>query len=109
MKTHPIIHALDKTTENIQTIFAKYSNKDQPLEPVFLKLIVQPESNRKELNQQLLQEIDQAILKGHPDSDIYLLFIYHSISYYSSQGWKSDKIKALYLQNYKIKNYESRN
>jgi transcriptional regulator with PAS, ATPase and Fis domain len=96
MKIHPIIYALDKTTDNIQSIVVKYSNKSHPLESVFLKLIGQLDSNRKELNQPLLQEIDQAILKGHTDSDVYLLFIYHSISYYSSHGWKSDKIKALY-------------
>ena len=77
MKLHPIINAYVNTDEDLRSIVNKNYDKNQYLETVLVRLL-EAHSDRK-LNQQLLLEIDQAVIKGHPDANIYLFFIVCSV------------------------------
>ena len=75
-KLHPIIQAYAKTSDSFESIFEKYYNADQFLEKVFFQLL---KNNGQDINQDLLEQIDKAIIVGHPDLNIFLLFISHCI------------------------------
>lgn len=67
------------TKEPIANLLEKHHSKDQYLESVFLELA--KKFSNKIIDQDLLQSIDKAIIKGHPDPNLFLLFISLSVSY----------------------------
>ncbi len=77
---HPIVQAYVKTTDSFDSIFEKYYNEDQFLEKIFYRLL---HKNRHDISRDLLDQIDQAIIFGHPDQNIFLLFITHCIDFFS--------------------------
>ena len=79
---HKIIQAYVDTNETFGEIFERLYDKDQYLEVVFSRFLKQ---NTKEFDQDLLNSIDQAIITGHPDPNIFMLFITHCIDYYSKK------------------------
>lgn len=77
--TNEIIYHYLNTNESIDEIIEKYHDRDQYLEVVFFEIT--KELLQKELNQKLLQSIDKAIIKGHPNINLYCLFIALAIGY----------------------------
>lgn len=80
--TNPIIRDFLNTNEPMVSVLEKYHNKDQYLESVFFALAKEMGGVVKK-NESLLLSIDKAIIKGHPDINLFLLFITVSISYIS--------------------------
>lgn len=95
LQFHPIINDYLFTNENLDDIVKKKYNKDQFLEKVFKDLVI--EIHKKEINPKLLQDIDQAIISGHPDSSLYILFITLSMLYnfYFSHFEKANSICSI--------------
>lgn len=95
LQAHPIINDYLFTNENLDDIVKKKHNKDQFLEKVFKELVA--EIHKKEINPKLLQDIDQAIISGHPDSSLYILFITLSMLYnhYFSHSEKANSICSI--------------
>ena len=79
METHPIIKAFFETDEQLHKILEKNMDRNQYLENVFFKLLTI--KYNETIDEKLFLEIDQAIIKGHPDVNVYLFFIFNAISY----------------------------
>lgn len=80
MTTHPIVREYLNSNETLYRIVVKFYNKNQYLESTFFEVV--SDSYNKEVNQDFLMlSIDKAIMKGHPDPNLYLLFIISSILY----------------------------
>jgi transcriptional regulator with PAS, ATPase and Fis domain len=79
---HPIIQAYISTSEGFDEIFERLYDKNQYLELVFFKIL---KEYGKQFNQELLDSIDQAIINGHPDPNIFMLYITHCIDYFSKK------------------------
>ena len=78
---HPIVDQFINTNERLTIILEKYYDKNQYLEVVFFKF--GQLLNAETVNPEIYQEIDQAVITGHPDADFYLLFISYTISFIS--------------------------
>ena len=79
---HPIIREYLNTGEDRDVIINKYANKNQYLESVLLRLNSELKLEN-EISKNLSDAIDKAIITGHPDSNLFVLFIATVISYYS--------------------------
>lgn len=79
METHPIIKAFFETDEQLHKILEKHIDRNQYLESVFFKLLTI--KHKEAIDEKLFSEIDQAIIKGHPDVNVFLFFIFNAISY----------------------------
>lgn len=75
---HPIIVAYINTNERLSSIIEKNYDKSHLLESVFLNLVNR--INDEDIDPKLYQDVDQAILIGHSDPNIFLLFISYAIS-----------------------------
>ena len=93
MLLHPIIQAYADTEDLLDVILEKHYNPAQYLETVFLELVQY--IKKREINQELILKIDQAILKGHPDLDVYLLFLITAIDYFRVLK-QIEKAKSIY-------------
>lgn len=82
---HPIVQAYAKTSDSFESIFEKYYNADQFLEKVFFELL---KNKGQDIKQDLLEQIDKAIIIGHPDLNIFLLFISHCILPFSRKHFE---------------------
>jgi DNA-binding NtrC family response regulator len=78
---HPIIREFSQTGERLALILEKHYNKDDYLETVFFKLC--QAMSVSETDHDLYVELDQALIKGHSDTNIYLLFISFTLSFTS--------------------------
>ena len=79
---HPIIKAYtEKTGESLLEELDKLVDKSNILEKVIHDFIKETTINSGVINQKLVLNIDEAVIKGHQNSDVYLLFIYFSILY----------------------------
>lgn len=76
---HPIVKEFIDSNERLTVILEKYHDKDQYLETVLLKLF--KNINTVEVDQEFYLELDQAIIKGHPDTSVYLLFLAVAIDF----------------------------
>lgn len=91
---HPIVEGFLSAKEPLGVVLEKHCHSDQPLESAFLSLSKEaPESN---INLSLIEQIDKAIIEGHPDSNLYLFFICMVVSYYHRHKQK-EKVKSLLL------------
>lgn len=70
---HPIINDFIYTSDGIPLIIEKHYDKNNFLENVFQKICRNFYVYEK--NPQILLDLDQAIIKGHEDTSVYLLFI----------------------------------
>lgn len=77
---HPIIKELSNSNTSILEIVEKYYQKDQLLENTLLKLI--KDLGKGQLGSVFFEEIDQAIISGHPDSELFILFVLYAINYF---------------------------
>lgn len=75
---HPIIQAYIDTNDRLSVILEKKHDNNQLLESVFLNLVNR--INDEEIDPKLYQDVDQAILIGHSDPNVFLLFISYAIS-----------------------------
>lgn len=82
---HPIIKEYVTTATSLEEIIEKHYQKDNFFESVFFE-VVKMAVYKIEFNKTIYEKIDQAIVKGHPDQNIYLLFINNSISFTWSQS-----------------------
>lgn len=73
MKLHPIIYDYVNTDDHLAVILERHQNKDIYLEKVFLELV--KSTHEETFNEKLLLDLDQAVVKGHPDANIYFFFI----------------------------------
>jgi transcriptional regulator with PAS, ATPase and Fis domain len=80
MKINPIIEEFSKTETAILEIVNKNFKKDQFLENTLQKLL--SGIFKGQLNDVSFEEIDKAIVVGHPDSELFLLFVSYAINYY---------------------------
>lgn len=77
--TNPIMVDYLASSESLDAIVERCHNKNQYLELIFAKLT--KEIHKEKIDLELLASIDKAILNGHPDTSLYLLFIAIAISY----------------------------
>mgnify|MGYP003393410330 CR=1 FL=1 len=89
---HSIIKIYLEGDDRLNSILEKYYDKNQFLEAVFLKLV--NTINNEEIDPKLYLEIDEAILIGHLDHNVYLLFISYAISL-NSRREKLERANAL--------------
>lgn len=80
MVIHPIIHEFSSTDNSSLDIIEKFYKKDQFLECTFQKLL--SAIFKGKLSDVSIEEIDQAIIVGHPDSELFLLFVSYAINYF---------------------------
>jgi transcriptional regulator with PAS, ATPase and Fis domain len=75
---NPIVNEFVSTNDSIFSIIEKNINKSSFLEVVFLKIL-----NAKVVgfDQKLFEDLDQAIIKGHLEPNVYLLFISTAIRF----------------------------
>jgi DNA-binding NtrC family response regulator len=90
---HPIIKEFTSTSISLELIIEKFYRKDDFFENIFLE-VVKTAIFKIEFDSSILNKIDQAIIKGHSDHDVYLLFINNSISIAWSHG-QLEKAKIL--------------
>lgn len=90
---HPIIKEYLSTTISLEEIIEKKYQKDNFFEKVFFE-VVKMAVFKMEYNHAIYEKIDQAIVNGHPDENMYLLFINNAISFTWSQG-EVEKTKSL--------------
>jgi transcriptional regulator with PAS, ATPase and Fis domain len=76
---HPIVKEFIDSNERLTVILEKYHDKNQYLETVLLKLF--RNINIVEVDQAFYLELDQAIIKGHPDTGVYMLFLAVAIDF----------------------------
>lgn len=113
---HPIMKDYLSSSESLDRIVLRHYDKNNFLETVWAQLI--DEIHQKSMNQSLLESIDKAIVKGHPDQNIFMLFIAIALSYNNAfmqfekshslcsiaLSLKQEKIqpivRALFLQHY---------
>lgn len=93
MKLHPIIEEYVNTNTHLGTIIEKHLNKDIFLEKVFLDLV--RAFGKTTVDDQLLLDMDQAILTGHPDPNVYFFFISFSMVFNHTLK-QYEKEKSLY-------------
>jgi DNA-binding NtrC family response regulator len=93
MKLHPIIREYAETDSDLLEIVEKFYDKNQYLETVLLKLFKQKMDSQK--YNQLMHEIDLAIISGHPDANVYLFFIV-SVLASTFKLKQHEKSKSLY-------------
>lgn len=113
---HPIMKDYLSSSESLDKIVLRHYDKSNFLEMVWAQLI--DEIHQKSMNQSLLEAIDKAIIKGHSDPNIFMLFIAIALSYNNvflqfdkshslcsiALSLKQEKIqpivRALFLQHY---------
>ena len=90
---HPIIKDFVYTGDAIPLIVEKYYDKNNFLENVFQK--IGHNFYNYERNPQILMDVDQAIIKGHEDPGVYLLFISFA-TMFTSNRLEIDRAKVLF-------------
>lgn len=75
-------------------ILEKHLNKNQYLEAVFFELY--KSFNNNQFDEKLHLDLDKAVIKGHPDTNVYLLFLVFSV-HYISHFKHVEKVKSLSL------------
>jgi len=90
----PIVLEFLSAKDPFGVVLRKYCNEEHALEYAFLQLV--KESERKEVNQDFLLAIDKAILVGHSDVNLFLLFICQVTNYYHKHN-QIEKANALLL------------
>lgn len=78
---HPIVSEFVNSGERLAVILEKFYDKNQYLEVVFYKLgkLI----NVDEIDNLIFLEIDKAVVEGHHNPDLYLLFISYTIAFIS--------------------------
>lgn len=76
---HVIVKTYINTDENLYQVLKKCFNKNDYLETVWMDVL--EEIHHKDVNLNLLINIDKALIKGHQNTNLYLLFITSSILY----------------------------
>lgn len=89
---HPIVNDFIHTGDRLHVILEKHLDKNQYLEMVFLEvargmLIL-------DIDPALYLKIDQAIIKGHPDTSVYQLFL-SLVIITTSTRHKTERAKAI--------------
>ena len=79
-----IIKMFVETDKEVAVILRQVGNPDQPLEKIFSQISTQMNS-QAQLTDEMYQRIDEAIEKGHPDDQVYLLFISAIIFIFSAR------------------------
>lgn len=77
-KMHPIVNDFINTRDSLYNIITRHQDKSSLLEDVFLRIL---QEKIVGYDQSLLQKLDQAILLGHQDTNLYLLFISAAIKF----------------------------
>lgn len=75
---HPIVVDFINTRDSLYNIISKHHDENSFLENVFLKILQEKIIG---YDQSILQKLDQAILLGHQDTNLYLLFISAAIKF----------------------------
>lgn len=89
---HPIVNEYLNTGLFLSTILEHHCNPSIYLETIFLKICQL--RNVVEVDPQIYQEIDQAVLQGHADTNVYMLFISIAIDF-TSRRHQTEKSKVL--------------
>ncbi len=76
---NPIISDYAHTDKQLITILESYTVKGDSLENVFINLL--KTMNKTQEGKSLYLEIDQVLIKGHANSDLYILFLSKAIVY----------------------------
>lgn len=76
---HIIVEKYINTNITLYKIIKDHYNKNEFLESVMMDVI--EEIHHKDVNLKLLIDIDKALIKGHQDPNLYLIFITSSILY----------------------------
>jgi hypothetical protein len=84
MSKNPIVVEFSNADTNIAEILENHYDKNQFLETIFWKLT--KEFKKRSKNMALFEEIDFAIIKGHPDSEVYFLFLSYSMAFALQMG-----------------------
>lgn len=78
---HPIIKDFIYTDDKLSDIIERHYDKNNFFETTILKLF--KSINHKEIDPQLYLDLDQAVIKGHSDTNVYLLFMFFVIRFMS--------------------------
>lgn len=89
---HPIINDFINTGEALPAIVERYYDKNQFLENVFYQL--GKNFYKYDSGSQLMLDLDQAIVKGHPDTRLYFLFISFATIFTSNRS-ELDRARVL--------------
>lgn len=90
---HIILSEFINTSDNLSDIVEKHYDKNEYLETVFLKIV--RTLNLEDIDENLFKELDRAIIKGHPDPNIYLLFISVALRFTSSR-FQLERARVIY-------------
>jgi transcriptional regulator with PAS, ATPase and Fis domain len=93
MLLHPIIDEYVNSEANPLAIVEKHHHTDQLLETTFI--LVLRSLGKPGVDFEVLKAIDEAIVIGHPDTNVYLLFIVSAMVYTTRKG-QNDQSKSLY-------------
>ena len=77
---HPIIKDYISKSNSLEEIIEMHYQKDNYFESVFFE-VVKMAVFKVEFHSSIYEKIDKAIVKGHPDQNVYLLFINNSVSF----------------------------
>lgn len=91
---HPIIKEYLNTNTPLLDILEKNHQEGEFLESVFLEM-VRPILLIKETENNIYEKIDQAIIKGHEDQNIYFLFLVRAI-FFATFNKKLEIAKVIY-------------
>jgi len=75
---HPIVKGYVETNERFLVILEKYCDRKQFLEAVLYELLLY--QNTENLDPKIFVKTDQAVISGHPDPNVYLIFISFAIT-----------------------------
>jgi len=79
-KQHPIIREFLNTNRPLSEIIPEFYDRTQFLEAVLVDVLQKGEF--KEVDQELMISMDRAIITGHHDQSLFLIFLCQSIFYY---------------------------
>lgn len=82
---HPIIKDYLNKSNSLEEIIEMHYQKENYFESVFFE-VVKMAVFKVEFHSSIYDKIDRAIVKGHPDQNVYLLFINNAVSFTWAQG-----------------------
>lgn len=82
---HPIIKEFVETNKTLSEILREFASEEQPVEVAFKMLLIKIGSATEVLAAKEYKQVDEAIENGHPDEELFLLFISYLILAYSNK------------------------
>lgn len=87
---YPVVQKLYQTKQTISDILVEYGNQNEPVE-IALLIIIQHMDETKIPDEATYKKIDDAVKSGHPDQEMFLLFIVYLLMMYSRDLMAANK------------------